>query len=90
MKVIDQREFDQNPAEILEAVEAGETYHVTRDGTEVAELHPPTHRQPLNTDEVIDLLKDQPEMDYAEMRAEADEFFGIARHVGNVWEHDRG
>lgn len=75
MKVISRREFDENPAEIMEAVEAGETYHVTRDGAEVAELRPPTYRKRLNTDEVIDVVKDLPRVDYAQMRAEADEFF---------------
>ncbi|MCC8248048.1 type II toxin-antitoxin system Phd/YefM family antitoxin [Saccharothrix luteola] len=92
MKVIDQREFDQNPAQIMEAVEAGETYHVTRDGTEVAELRPPTYRQPLNTDEVIAVVKDLPPVDYAEMRAEADEFWGNEDRLGDddPWERRRG
>jgi len=92
MKVIDQREFDQNPAEALEALEHGEAVRVTRDGADVFELHPPRHGQALTTDEVIELLKDQPEMDYAQMRAEADEFFGNEDRIGDddPWERGRG
>jgi antitoxin (DNA-binding transcriptional repressor) of toxin-antitoxin stability system len=88
MKVISRREFDENPAQIMEAVEAGETYHVTRDGAEVAELRPPTHRQPLNTAEVIELVKDLPPVDYAKMRSDIDEFFGNEDRIGDddPWE----
>jgi prevent-host-death family protein len=37
IKVITQREFRNNSAAVMDAVEAGETYHVTRNGVEVAE-----------------------------------------------------
>ncbi|MGH3910811.1 MAG: type II toxin-antitoxin system Phd/YefM family antitoxin, partial [Pseudonocardiaceae bacterium] len=40
MKTITQREFRNNSAAVMDAVEAGETYHITRNGTEVAELRP--------------------------------------------------
>ncbi|MFD5827787.1 type II toxin-antitoxin system Phd/YefM family antitoxin [Lentzea sp. NPDC060358] len=40
MKVISQREFRNHSAAVMDAVEAGETYHVTRNGVEVAELRP--------------------------------------------------
>jgi len=36
MKTITQREFRNNSAAVMDAVEAGETYHITRNGTEVA------------------------------------------------------
>lgn len=92
MKVISRREFDENPEEIMAAVEAGETYHVTRDGAEVAELRPSTPRQPLNTDEVIAMVKDLPPVDYAQMRAEADEFFGNEDRLrdDDPWDRSRG
>ncbi|MBB1155817.1 MULTISPECIES: type II toxin-antitoxin system Phd/YefM family antitoxin [Amycolatopsis] len=38
MKVITQREFRNNSAAVMDAVEAGEVYCVTRNGVEVAEL----------------------------------------------------
>ncbi|WP_033442527.1 hypothetical protein [Saccharothrix sp. NRRL B-16314] len=90
MKVISQWEFAKNPTEVIEAVEAGEAYHVVRDGAEVAELRPPMHRQRLNTEEVIERLKPLPRVDYAQMRAEADEFFGIDRIDDDPWERSRG
>ena len=44
MKSITQREFRNNSAAVMDAVEAGETYHITRNGAEVAELRP-LHRR---------------------------------------------
>lgn len=90
VKVISQWEFDQNPTEALEALEAGEAFRVTRDGGEVIELHPPAHGRRLNTEEVIERLKPLPRVDYAQMRAEADEFFGIDRIDDDPWERSRG
>ncbi|QQQ76802.1 PhdYeFM domain-containing protein [Saccharothrix sp. 6-C] len=83
MKVISQREFDRNPAQVLEALEAGEAYRVMGEDAEVVELRPPGHGQTLTTDEVIELVKDLPEIDYAQMRAEADEFFGNEDRIGD-------
>lgn len=92
VKVISQWEFAKNPTQVIEAVEAGEAYQVVRDGAEVAELRPPMHRQRLKTDEVIDIVRGLPEVDYAQMRAEADEFFGDEGRIGDddPWERRRG
>jgi hypothetical protein len=79
VKVISQREFHSNPAEVLEALEAGETFRITRDDAEIIELRPPAHGRHVTTDEIIEMVKDLPEVDYAEMRAEADAFFGVGR-----------
>jgi prevent-host-death family protein len=40
MKLISQREFRNNSAAVMDAVEAGETYRITRNSQEVAELRP--------------------------------------------------
>jgi prevent-host-death family protein len=40
MKTISQRELRNDSGAVLRAVEAGETYRVTRNGTPVAELRP--------------------------------------------------
>lgn len=40
MKTISQREFRNHSAAVMDAVEAGGTYHITRNGVEVAELRP--------------------------------------------------
>ncbi|MGM1065671.1 type II toxin-antitoxin system Phd/YefM family antitoxin [Saccharothrix sp. Mg75] len=79
MKVISQREFRNNSAAVMDAVEAGETYHVTRNGVEIAEVRPLPRRRKLTTDELIELHKNLPEVDYAAMRAESDELFGEDR-----------
>ncbi|MFD1151260.1 type II toxin-antitoxin system Phd/YefM family antitoxin [Saccharothrix hoggarensis] len=92
MKVISAQQFHDNPAEVFEAVEAGETYQVTQNGEEILELSPPTQRRGLITAEVIERLRHLPRVDYAEMRREADEFFGNEDRLGDddPWEPSRG
>jgi prevent-host-death family protein len=83
MKIITQREFRNHSAAVMDAVEAGETYHITRNGTEVAELRPlATRRQPA-TEDLIAQHRLLPRIDAAEMRREADEFFGSEDRVGD-------
>jgi len=92
MKIISQREFRNNSAAVMDAVEAGETFHVTRNGVEIAELRPlPRRRQRVSADELIERHKKLPRVDYEQMRREADEFFGEER-VGDYdpWERSRG
>jgi hypothetical protein len=89
VKVISQREFDQNPALALEALVAGEALRVTRDSEDI-EFHPPAHGRRLTTDELIEQLRPLPPVDYAQMRAEADEFFGVDRVDDDPWERRRG
>ncbi|WP_214403744.1 type II toxin-antitoxin system Phd/YefM family antitoxin [Pseudonocardia lacus] len=76
MKVISQREFRNNSAAIMDAVEAGETYHVTRNGTEIAELRPVGRRRRLTAEELVERHRKLPRIDHDGMRAEVDEFFG--------------
>jgi prevent-host-death family protein len=76
MKVITQREFRNNSAAIMDAVEAGETYHVTRNGTEIAELRPLNRRRRLTAAELVERHRRLPRVDHSRMREEADEFFG--------------
>ncbi|MEV8438973.1 PhdYeFM domain-containing protein [Actinosynnema sp. NPDC051121] len=92
MKVISEQDFHDNPSEVFDAVEAGETYVVTREGGEVLELRLPPRRQSLSTAEVIELVKDLPPVDYAKMRADIDEFFGNEDRIGDddPWERRRG
>jgi prevent-host-death family protein len=81
MKVITQREFRNNSAAVMDAVEAGETYHVTRNGVEVAELRPLTRRRRLTAAELVERHRRLPRVDHDRMRAEADEFFGTEDRV---------
>lgn len=91
MKTITQREFRNNSAAVMDAVEAGETYHITRNGIEVAELRPLPRKRRLTTDELIERYRTLPRVDYEEMRREADEFFGTEDRVGDEdpWERGR-
>ncbi len=81
MKVISQREYRNSSAAVMDAVEAGETYHVTRNGVEIAELRPVTRRRRLTADELVKRHRGLPRVDHDRMRDEADEFFGTEDRV---------
>jgi prevent-host-death family protein len=81
--MISQREFRNNSAAVMDAVEAGETFHVTRNGVEVAELRPLPRRRRLTVDELVERHRRLPRVDYARMRQESDEFFGTEDRVGD-------
>ena len=83
MKVISQREFRNNSAAVMDAVEAGEIYHVTRNGVEIAEVRPVTRRRRLTADELVERHRRLPRVDQDRMRDEADEFFGSEDRVGD-------
>jgi antitoxin (DNA-binding transcriptional repressor) of toxin-antitoxin stability system len=91
MKTITQREFRNNSAAVMDAVEAGETFHIMRNGIEVAELRPLARRRRLSADELVARHRKLPRVDYAQMRDEADEFFGSEERVeDDPWERERG
>ncbi|MFG3341753.1 type II toxin-antitoxin system Phd/YefM family antitoxin [Glycomyces sp. NPDC048151] len=79
METITQREFRNNSAAIMDAVEHGRSFIITRNGVEVAEVRPRSRRHKLTSAELIERHRRLPSIDYAEMRAEADEFFGEDR-----------
>lgn len=76
----------------MDAVEAGETYHVTRNGVEVAELRPLPRRRRVMAEELVERHRTLPQVDHVRTRQEADEFFGDEDHVGDLdpWERNRG
>ncbi|GGK72311.1 type II toxin-antitoxin system Phd/YefM family antitoxin [Streptomyces flaveus] len=91
MKTITQREFLTNSAAVMDAVEAGETYHIARNGIEVAELRPLARRRRLSAEELVARHRTLPRVDYAQMRAEADEAVGSDELVEyDPWERKRG
>lgn len=92
MKTITQREFRNHSAVVMDAVEAGETYHITRNGTEVAELRPIRRRRRVTAEELVQRHRKLPRVDHARMRAEADEFFGSDEIVedDDPWGRSRG
>jgi len=83
MKTITQREFRNHSAAVMDAVEAGETYHITRNGIEVAELRPLPRRRRLSAEELVARHRRLPRVDHARMRGEADEFFGTDDRIGD-------
>jgi prevent-host-death family protein len=91
VKVISQRELRNNSAAVMDAVEAGETYRVTRNGVEVAELRPVARRRRLSAEELVERHRRLPRADHDRMRRDADEFFGSDDRVGDEdpWERGR-
>ncbi|MGF1430117.1 type II toxin-antitoxin system Phd/YefM family antitoxin [Kitasatospora sp. LaBMicrA B282] len=83
MKTITQREFRNNSAAVMDSVEAGETFHITRNGVEVAELRPLGRRRRLTAEELVARHVRLPRVDYAQMREEADKFFGTEDRIGD-------
>jgi prevent-host-death family protein len=90
MKTITQREFRNNSAAVMDAVEGGETFHITRNGAEVAELRPIRHRRRLSAEELVARHRKLPRVDHRRMRQEADEFFGDDDRPADPWERSRG
>ncbi|MEV4059221.1 type II toxin-antitoxin system Phd/YefM family antitoxin [Nonomuraea dietziae] len=84
MKVITQREFRNNSAAVMDAVEAGETFHITRNGVVVAELRPLLRRRRPRAEELAAQHRPLSRVDYAKMRREADEFFGTGELVADT------
>ena len=66
----------------MDAVEAGETVVVTRNGNPVAELRPARRRRLAATAEVARALHGLPKVDLDAMRAEADQLLGPDRVDG--------
>ncbi|MFD6948786.1 PhdYeFM domain-containing protein [Nocardiopsis sp. TSRI0078] len=83
MKTITQREFRNNAASVMDQVEAGESFHVTRNGVEVAQVSPVTRRRRLSAEELVERHRRLPRVDYARMREDADEFFGGEDRIGD-------
>ncbi|WP_017579728.1 hypothetical protein [Nocardiopsis valliformis] len=59
----------------MDAVEAGETFRVTRNGIEVTEVRPISCGCKLSAQELVERHHQLTKIDYAAMSAEADEFF---------------
>jgi antitoxin (DNA-binding transcriptional repressor) of toxin-antitoxin stability system len=76
MKTITQREFRNRAAAVMDAVKARETFHVTPNGVEVAEVRPIARRRKRSAQELVERQRRLPGVDHAAMRDEADELFG--------------
>ncbi|WP_280347104.1 type II toxin-antitoxin system Phd/YefM family antitoxin [Nocardia neocaledoniensis] len=83
MRQISQRELRNNSAAVMDAVEAGETIRVTRNGVEIAEVRPLSRRRRRSAEELVARHRALPRVDYVEMRQEADDFFGSEDRIGD-------
>jgi prevent-host-death family protein len=75
-RTITQRELRNESAAVMDAVEAGETITITRNGHPIAELRPLTRRRATSLDQVQARYAMLPRMSYEALRADIDEFFG--------------
>lgn len=67
----------------MDAVEAGETIRVTRNGVEIAEVRPVGRRRRRSAEELVARHRVLPRVDAAAMRREADDFFGTEDRIGD-------
>jgi prevent-host-death family protein len=82
MGVITQRQLRNDSARIMNSVEAGERFTVTRRGRPVAQLAPVLPPAPergprtfVPTQELFEAFRNAPVIDYEAMRREADDLF---------------
>jgi prevent-host-death family protein len=78
-KTISQRELRNGSAAVMDAVEAGETMIITRNGNPVAELRPIRQRRFVATADLKLAFQNQRKTSYEAMRAEADQILGEDR-----------
>jgi len=71
---ITQRDLRNNNADIMRRLEEGETFIITRNGKQVGALTPMSRPQFARTIDVLEAFKGLPEMSYAELRRDLDEF----------------
>lgn len=81
MKSIPEHEFRNRSAEVMDAVTRGESFRISRNGIEVAELRPLRRRRRPSAEELVTRHRRLPRVDGALPRREADEFFGTEDRV---------
>lgn len=72
--VITQRDLRNNNADIMRRLEEGETFIITRNGKQVGVLTPMKRPQFARMTDVLEAFRGLPEMSYAELRRDLDEF----------------
>lgn len=71
---ITQRDLRNNNADIMRRLEEGETFIITRNGKQIGVLTPMKRPQFARMTDVLEAFKGLPEMSYAELRRDLDEF----------------
>lgn len=82
MRDLTQRELRNASAAVMDAVERGETFRITRHGTVVAELRPVEARSFTATTKVKSAFARLPAGGFEALRADADAVFGEDRIGG--------
>lgn len=90
MDTISQRELRNNSAAVMNALEHGESFILTRNGVPIGEVHPYSQRRKVTAAELMEVCRKLPPIDYEEMRAEAEEFLDVGRIDDDPWERVRG
>ncbi|MGX1771308.1 type II toxin-antitoxin system Phd/YefM family antitoxin [Nocardia brasiliensis] len=72
MKTISQRDLRNDSGKILDAVEAGEIYTISRNGKPVGELRPVGRRTFVPVAELVRTAAHLPPVDYDQFRADLD------------------
>ena len=78
-RTISQAELRNGSAGVMDALEAGEDFVITRNGVPVGELRPLRRRIELSAEELVRAFAHLPSGDAERMRAEADAIFGSDR-----------
>ena len=77
MTVLTQRELRNQSARVMDDVEAGQSFVLTRRGQAIAHIVPIRGpRATVPTAELVAGLRGMPHLDLAVLRADADRFFG--------------
>ncbi len=71
---ITQRDLRTNNSDIMRRLEDGESFIITRKGKQVGLLTPINRPQFARMTDVLEAFKGLPEMSYAELRRDLDEF----------------
>lgn len=71
-RTISQRELRNDSGAIMRAVEAGESFIVTRNGVPTAQLLPLRRRQEVPREQVLEMLRSAPPIDAERFRADID------------------
>lgn len=77
-RTISQRELRNDSGAIMRAVEAGESFIVTRNGVPLAELTPLKRRTFVPREELLRILRSGPPIDPERFRADIDEGFDVS------------
>ncbi|MCX4095179.1 type II toxin-antitoxin system Phd/YefM family antitoxin [Nocardia sp. alder85J] len=78
-KTISVREFRNESAAVLNEVESGESFVLTRNGTPIAEVRPLRVKRKPTTEELQRIFALSPAPDYRALRSELDQYFGEDR-----------